>query len=177
MADIKRSFNDIFLKLKKDKKTLLTVILGITGMLLVLLSELPMFSSEKDIPEGKNVTDFSYDLQRQVENLISEIEGAGKVSVMLTYDTSEERVWAKDTDERKDNGGNNDVSEKHIIIDTVQEESGLCVKVIYPKVRGVAVVCSGGKNPQVISEIKALISALFDIGSNKISIAPRAEEE
>ena len=69
------------------------------------------------------------------------------------------------------------MEEKYIIVDTSQGESGLAIKIIYPKIRGVAVVCSGGDDPIVNSRIKSLVSALFDIGSNRISIARRAEEE
>lgn len=177
MAEIKKGAAEMFSRLKKDKKALLTVIIGITGMFLVLLSELPLFSQESRSSTPKENTVYSQSLENEIEDLLSQIEGAGEVSVLFTYDTSEETVWAKDKDESEEKGAGRDISEKHIIIDTVQAENGLAVKVIYPKVRGVAVVCSGGNNPQVKSEIKALLSALFDIGSNKISIAPRAEKE
>lgn len=176
MADLKNGFTEFVCKLKKDKKSLITVIIGLTGMLLVLLSELPAFSSEKT-DTADITTDYSQDFEKEVENLISEIEGAGKVKVMLTYDASQETIWAKDSEFSVEPDGSTDNSEKHILIDAEQGETGLCVKVIYPKVRGAAVVCDGGNNPEVVSRIKSILSALFDIGSNNISIAQRGEEE
>lgn len=165
-------------KLKNDKKALLTVIIGILGMLLVLLSEIPAAGNAGNKTETASQGEFySDDLERKTEKLISQIEGAGEVSVMLTYEATEERVWAKDVSTKKEDDKSADTEEKHIIVDTSQGESGLTVKVIYPKVRGVAVVCSGGEDPLVNSRIKSLVSALFDIGSNRISIARRAEEE
>ena len=177
MAELKRGFKETFERLKKDKKAFFTVVIGIVGMLLVLLSELPLFSGETKRSVDRESTYLNRSLEEQTEKLVSQIKGAGKVSVMLTYESSEENVWAKDKDTREKPGGESDESEKHIIIDAADGETGLAVKVIYPRVRGVAVVCTGGDDPIVRGEIKALLSALFDIGSNRISIARRAAKE
>ena len=177
MAEIKALLTDTVVKLKKDKKAFFTVIIGVAGMLLVLLSELPGIAGEKKAAVKDDASYISDSIEQDTERLISKIRGAGKVSVMLTYESSEERIWAKDSDEKIQSGEQSSLSGKHIIIDTSDGETGLSVKVVYPRVRGIAVVCSGGDDPTVRSEIKALLSALFDIGSNRISIAPRAAEE
>ncbi len=177
MAELYRGFTDTLNKLKKDKKALFTVLIGIAGMLLILLSEMPFFGGETKNTKDSGKVYFNQSLEEDTEKLISEIKGAGKVSVMLTYEASEEKVWAKDKDVNVKSDGESDENEKHIIIDAAEGETGLAVKVIYPKVRGVAVVCTGGDDPIVRSEIKALLSALFDIGSNRISIARRAVKE
>lgn len=177
MAELKYGFIETVQRLRGDKKALLTVALGILGMLLVLFSELPMFSGEKEQSAGDDTAYFDRNLEKETEKLISEIRGVGEVSVMLTYESSEETVWAKDDDSQVNGNGESDISNKHIIIDDDNGENGLAVKVIYPKVRGVAVVCTGGDDPTVKSEIKALLSALFDIGSNRISIARGADKE
>lgn len=177
MAELKRGILETLERLKKDKKSLLTVVIGIAGMLLVLLSELPFFSGEERTASEDTNSYYIQDLEQRTEKMISKIAGAGKVGVMLTYECAEETVWAKDISEKTDGNTGGNVEQKHIIIDASQGETGLAVKVIYPKVRGVAVVCSGGDDPTVRSEIKALVSALFDIGSNRISIARRADEE
>ena len=178
MAVAKQWLADTFGKLKKDKKAFLTVTIGIVGMLLVLLSELPLLSSDgSKKTETEGTSYYNRSIEEDTERLISEIRGVGKVSVMLTYESSEETVWAKDSEEKNGRDGDGTYNEKHIIVDDGDAETGLAVRVMYPRVRGVAVVCSGGDDPTVKSEIKSLISALFDIGSNRISIAPRAAEE
>ncbi len=176
MTDLKQWINDILARLKKDKKALLTVVIGITGMVLVLLSELPSLENNEKAEKG-NDSYINSGLEQETERLISEIEGAGRVSVMLTYDCSEETVWAKDSEQQMKTDSKEAYDERHIIIDSQNGETGLAVKVLYPRVRGVAVVCTGGDDPVVKSEIKALVSALFDIGSNRISIARRATKE
>ena len=177
MNEFTSGITETLRKLKKDKKALLTLAVGIGGMLLILLSEIPVSEASQQKNVSQQAENFSRELEEETEKLISKIKGAGRVSVMLTYESSEERVWAMDKEEKIQSDGESDIDERYIIIDADEGETGLALKVIYPRVRGVAVVCSGGADPAVQSEIKGLLTALFDIGSNRISIAPRAEEE
>lgn len=175
---MKNSLRELMKKLMKDKKAFFIVLTGLTGILLIAFSELPFFSdsSEKEVE-----ADFSFydcrELQRETEKLLGSVEGAGKVSVLLTLESNEERVYATDTEEKSERDSSLQSKSQHIIVDASQGETGLIRKVIYPRVRGVAVVCSGGDDPRVRSEISSLLSALFDLGSNRISIARRAEQE
>lgn len=168
---------NIWEKLRKDKKSLATVAIGFLGIALILLSEIPAFSAEKSTAEITQGEYYRADLEKQTEKLISQVKGAGKVSVMLTYESNEEQVFAKDKEENTSSEKDKKIAEKHIVVDSGGDEKGLTVKVIYPKIRGVAVVCSGGDDPEVKRQISALLSALFDIGANRISIARRAEQE
>ncbi len=177
MAEAEKKLRGIFSRLKADKKSLFTVILGLTGILLVLLSELPSVSSGQKSDADKMQSCNDSEICRSVEKLLSQIEGAGEVNVMLTFETKGEKIYARDSDEETSSGGESRTGQKYIIIDGSQGEDGLVIKELYPEIRGVAVVCTGGDDPKVKGEISALLSALFDIGSNRISIAPRAEKE
>ena len=173
MAEIRTALQ----KLKNDKTALFTVIIGLIGMLLVVLSELPLFSAEAESKKDIEGLYSCAELEKETEKLLSQIKGAGRVSVMLTFESDEEMIYAKDTEEKTKGDGDEQSKADHIIVDSSDGETGLVVKVIYPKVRGVAVVCTGGDDPLVRSEVSAVVSALFDIGSNRISIARMAEEE
>ncbi len=176
MAEGKNFVAEMFEKLKKDKKSLLTVMIGLFGILLILLSELPLFSTSTELKDKGSDEYINQNLEAEVEKLLSRVEGAGKVSVMLSYESDVRKVYATDK-EIKSKQEEQQSSVKHIIVDSSDGEEGLVENVIYPRVRGVAIVCSGGNDPVVKSEIKSLVSALFDIGANRISIAQRAEEE
>lgn len=177
MTETKKALSQLFEKLKKDKKSLFTVILGLTGIFLILLSELPAVSESEKPCIGDEESYADGELCKDVEKLISQIKGAGNVNVMLTYENKGEKIFAEDSESENSTDKESSISRKHIIIDGNQGEDGLVIKEIYPEVRGVAVVCSGGDDPEVKSEISAMLSALFDIGYNRISIAPRAEKE
>jgi len=178
MSEIKKGFSELFKKLCKDKKALFTVLAGLSGVLLILISEIPFSSAESKNSNNSYESSYMNDnLEKEVEKLISQVKGAGRVSVMLTYESDEERVFARDTETERQGTEKAQMSQKHIIVDSSSGETGLIIKTVYPEIRGVAVVCTGGDDPQVKSEISALLSALFDIGSNRISIARRAEQE
>ncbi len=165
-----------FERLKKDKKTLMILIIGFIGIFLVMISET---GNEKDADEqylsdSHNIHSES-ELAVEVEKFIETIEGAGKVKVMLTYKSYEETVYAYDKDENTDIKGERDFASQYIILDSGEKEDGLKLKIILPEVKGVAVVCQGGENPVIKEQIISALSALFDISSNKISVASMAK--
>ena len=76
-------------------------LLGAVGMLLVFLSdEISVFSSQKDKTGGESLTissDKEKELEKRLEAILSQIDGAGKTRVMLTFATSEQYVYLTDS--------------------------------------------------------------------------------
>ncbi len=171
-AQYSDKIKNIVEKLKKDKKSLLILILGISGMLLILFSGSSEKEDENNIDKNDIIYDssYTYNITDDIEELIKSINGAGKTKVLITYESSEETVYATDTEE-KSNNENNQIKKEHIITENDKAESGLTVKILYPKVRGVAVICEGGDDPIVKERVYSLLSALFDISYNDISVA------
>ena len=97
-------------------------------------------------------------LEGELTALCEKVVGAGKVSVLLTLDGSEEAVYAKD---ERQNGASDYV---------VSAGEGLLLYRKHPATLGVAVVCTGGTDPTVRAELTALLSAALGIGSNRIYI-------
>lgn len=175
--NIKNQFSEkirpVFEKLKKDKKALVIILLGLLGMLMILFSGSDKNTDTDKSSVNENSTISQYEIKKDVTELIKSIKGAGETQVMITYECAEETVYATDTEEQ---AGENDVQLKkeHIIVENDSGETGLMITVIYPKVQGVAVICEGGDDPIVKEKIYSLISALFDINSNSISVASMA---
>ena len=163
-------------KLKTDKKTLVIFLIGFVGMFLVLVSD---GSTEKNSGEEHNFVSNNIlsesELAVQVEKLVEAIDGAGKAKVMITYKSYEETVYAHNSDESSDTSGRNEFTSEYIILDTGDKEEGMKVKIILPEIKGVAVVCQGGGNSVIKEQIISAISALFNISSNKISVAVMAK--
>ena len=152
-------------KLRKDKKTIFIILIGFLGMVLILFS--PNDSEKKKAVDQVETVNYNSDnIQGEVEEMIESIKGAGKTKVYITYESDSEHVYAMNIDEKSD-GSDLHYKSEYIIID---DENGLILKVIYPKVRGVAVICEGGGDPLVKEKIYSVISALFDISTNKISV-------
>ena len=163
-------------RIKDDKKIMLIIILGIAGMLLIMLSE---SGGEKAEINGRGDSEqiilSERELASDVERFIENIKGAGKAKVILTFESFEETVYAVDKDENVSSDGETDSSGQYVIIDNGSNEDGLKLKILSPKIRGVAVICKGGSSPVIKEQITTALSALFDISTNRISVAEMAD--
>lgn len=173
----------------KDKKILLLLAAGIAGMLLLLATEfLPeqSDSAEKagESPEQAAEERQSYvaETENKLAAIISSIAGAGRTKVMVTLENSEESVWATQGAQERESRGT-DGGEKYsqedeyvLIQSSSSEEGGLLLKIIQPRIRGVAIVCDGGDNVYVREKITSAVAAVLDISTAKISIAKMASE-
>lgn len=166
---------DIF---KRDKKLLIIFILAVSGIVLLLFSE--VFDDEK-IKNDKDVVMTNENYADMIENklaeIISSVDGAGRTEVMVTIETGEENVYARQvkTDEEKNENKNSTNYEyEYIVIKSGSStENGMLLKVIEPNIRGVAIVCDGGDNAAIRENIINIVSAVLDIKTNKISVCKR----
>ncbi|MBQ8173830.1 MAG: hypothetical protein IJ009_00335 [Clostridia bacterium] len=137
----------------------LVLILAAAGVVLLLLGSgtTPSSSTEKTTLTAET-ENYRRALESELITLCEKVTGAGKVSLLLTLDGSEEAVYAKD---ERQNGGSDYV---------VSSGEGLLLYHKHPTVLGVAVVCTGGGDPSVRAELTALLSAALGVGSNRIYI-------
>lgn len=189
--------------MKWDKDTFLILVL--VGILLFIIA-LPMENrkntslSEKkpevlyqkqDIPSD-NIRNketeneewlYRRQLERQLEEALSYMEGVGKVKVMITIQSSAEQVVEKDnknsragTTESDTEGGMRNVNEmenEEITIYKEDEEgnqSPYVIKKILPGIEGVVVVAQGGGNSYVCKNITEVIQSLFNVEANRIKV-------
>lgn len=176
---IKKAIN----KIKSDKKTKLLALLGIFAIVFLFISEISG-GGDRDVKEKENksfcdISSYSDEIENKLENIISSIEGAGKTNVMVTIDTSEENIYAKESknnSEDKENNSKNSSEYEYVIIKTASsKEEGLLLKVTQPDVRGVAIVCAGADIASVRESIINTVSSVLDIKKNKISISKMKE--
>lgn len=141
--------------------------LGIAGMGLLLLSELwpakPAAETGQNNAASTDVILYEQQLEQRLALLISQMEGAGEAQVMLTLSSSEEAVYALDTQQKGEDGS----IETHVILG---DGSALCETTYSPTVSGVAVVCEGGGDIVVVARITEMLSALLDLSTNRISV-------
>lgn len=108
------------------------------------------------------------DLERRMESALSEINGVGEVTVVLTLRSSGEEVLAQDTSE-----GNSSDRETVIVSTGSGTEEAVSVKTIYPEFQGALVVCQGAGNASVKLEVLKAVSAITGLSSDQISICQR----
>lgn len=154
--------------LAKPNRAKLAVALGAAAMVLILLSELlpapgaPAVSTPETV---STAAPYKQQLEQQLEQLIGQVDGAGKTTVMLTLESGEETIYALDT-----LSGQTQSQQTHVLLEdgTALEET-----THLPTVCGVAVVCEGGGDIRVAARITELVAALLDVPTNRICVERR----
>ncbi len=167
-SDTKNDEKGLFGSLFKSKKATVLLVIGvIAGLILIFIGSGDGKSEQLAAPELTDQISISDEyiknLEIRVTQILSKMDGISNVSVIITADSGIETVYAKN--ERYDSGS---LSEKeYVIID----DNPISITLVYPKIRGVAIVCTGGSNPINQERISKLISSLFDIAQNQVYIS------
>lgn len=116
-------------------------------------------------------------MEDKVERVLSEVDGVGKVSVMLTLKSSTEQVIEKDSTSdsvASDEGSQNSSSKTSIYKqDSDGNQIPYVKKELTPQIEGVIVIADGGDNSVVVQNISEAMQALFGVEAHKIKIMKR----
>lgn len=169
-----------FEKFKSDKKLLLFILIGFLMIIIIFVSEIDIDKEkENDITEISDEEYCSY-LENKVKVFIEKIEGAGKTEVIITLAETTEYIYATDDKSiKKNNTNSNDqtIEKDFVIIEDDNNDTGLLIKTIEPKIKGIAISCEGGDNIKVQEQIYSSIEAILDVKSSNISISKLAVTE
>lgn len=181
-------------KLKKDQ----LLILLLAGILLVVIA-LPTGetkesadetrdNSQGDLSAADSQTEYIRYLEQKLSDTLSQIEGAGEVTVMVTLESSAEKVVEKDqTSDREkvtesdSQGGTRTTENENQEESTVyaqgegQNQQPYVSKELSPRIEGVVVVAQGGDQAVVRKNITEAVEALFGVESHKIRIMKKHE--
>lgn len=120
-------------------------------------------------------------LEGKLKKMLESVRGVGEVEVMITLESSEERIVEKDmtaersqTEEQDSAGGTRTVSSSNTGYQTVYQEgsqgSPFVVKTITPKVEGVLVVAEGAGKGNMTGKITQVVQALFGVEAHKVKV-------
>lgn len=138
--------------------------------------------SENIPDEYESLYAYAASLEEKLENILADMSGVGKVKVMITLETSEERVVEKDepiarnnTTENDSSGGTRSVYEVDSGQETVYEslEAGeipYVSKIIMPRIAGVVIVAEGAGTGNITKNITEIVQALFDLEAHKVKV-------
>ena len=152
--DVKVKMNKAIEFLEKYKFALIILVIG-----LVLLSlptskkteEKAIITKTEQLPEDQ--------LEEKLQRVLQQIDGAGRVEVVLTVKESQQKVLASDETETES---------KTVTVQSGDGTETVTVKSLYPVYRGALVVCDGADDPQVKLDIVSSVSALTGLGTDKI---------
>lgn len=149
----------------KSKRTTILILGALLGIFLVIIGSVKQTSDDTSLSPpsqyySEELVTYTNYVENRVKDIVGEISGISNVSVIVTVESSNENIYAE-------SGMNRDFV---IITDGNGKESAVKLFEITAKVRGIAVVCNYGNNDNLKKEIIEMLSSLFSIGSNRISV-------
>lgn len=178
----KEKLKELYNKIKTIKNIEIIVAVIVIAVIILLYSVL-----STDSPGGNtSTTDYTeeseneYSLTEQVEaelvKVLSQIDGAGEVDIIITYTGTSEKVIANTKSTHTSTSGGSvststsTVTETPIVINSNGASKLYVIKELMPDIKGVVVVAEGAKNAKVRLELMRAVQTILDINANSIEI-------
>ncbi len=119
-------------------------------------------------------------VEARMERILGEIEGAGRVRVMLQYAAGEKSIYQTDSEQEVRTG--EEEKETRTSVQTVlaskesSRDSPVVVQTIYPTFRGALVVSEGAGDSAVKLNLVNAVSSLTGLGADKITVIKMKSE-
>lgn len=135
-------------------------------------------TSEQNTVQSTEVTD----LKTNLESILSQIEGVGKVSVLVTYSEStqsvamyNENTKETSTEEKDETGGTRTIKESDTQKDVIfKEDNGqkepIIQKTVMPKMEGAIITAEGAEIANVKANIIQAVEAVTGLATHKIQV-------
>lgn len=146
---------------RKYRYVLLVVLAGL------FLMALPDGKNAKAAPEPATAeTEPRQDLQTGLEEILSQIQGAGRVRVLLTQREGERTVYQ--TDEDSTSSGIR--SDTVLLNGSDRSQTGLVRQVNPPTYLGAVIVCQGADSASVRLAIVSAVGSVTGLSTDKITV-------
>ena len=151
--------------LGKYKYVLLVLFAGVVLMLLPGKQE----TQPESIQSSQQPTQEAVSLDKQLEAVLSAIDGAGRVQVLLTVESGEKTLYQYDEQTVAGEGGS---TKKDTVIVTNGDrgQSGLIQQIDPPRYQGAVVLCQGADSAYVRLCIIEAVSKLTGLGTDRICV-------
>lgn len=156
------------------------------GIIALLWPSQPI-SAPQAVPE-RNLPSDSVDLAKaqladELESILSQIDGAGKVQVSITLSSDGKKQYASKTvDEKRDtketdrNGGERNIKEENLSTDlAVSGGQAILIESQAPEVLGVLVVAEGARDVIIKEKLNDATATLLNISPHQVRVLPRKE--
>ncbi len=147
------------------------LLVALAGLALLLLPTSGSEEQEQEQAVAGEEEDFSVEaLEERLSAVLSQVEGAGEVTVMLTVENGVQRVLAQNETSQRSDGEVSQEIETVVISSGSSQQEVVLIGQIYPTFQGALVVASGAADPAVCLKLTQAVAALTGLGTDKISI-------
>jgi len=156
-------------KLSLTQKILLVI--GLSGVVILLFAgKESKNETEVNVKESEAISLNEYvdDLEASLSEIICAVTGESDVKIMITAETSTEKVYAKEVFKKGD-----DTDEEYVIVkNSSQSQNALILKEIEPEIKGVVVVTKRGRDPIIKEQIIDAVIKVLGINTSQVSVIP-----
>ncbi|MBQ7099582.1 MAG: stage III sporulation protein AG [Oscillospiraceae bacterium] len=145
------------------KYPILTVLAGLVILLLP--------TADKAAPEPKNTAQVvpATTVEERLERILSGIEGAGTVQVLLTEESGRQTLYQTDVQSDETRRTEDTV----LVEDAERRETGLVRQTLEPRYRGAVVLCDGADSSAVKLAIVEAVGCVTGLGADRICVLKR----
>ena len=160
--------NDIKAFILKNRTASVLLAIALLGAVLLIFGS----DAEGGQISGENTANEEYisDVENKIEQMIKQV-CRGEVTVIVTAESSEEYVYAENTEEMTEKNNGEAVRTSRSNQYAVINGQTVIKTVLKPKIRGIAVVCLGGDDPVLQYKIIKLLSCAYGVSEAKICVA------
>ncbi|MBP5308162.1 MAG: hypothetical protein J6Z34_03390 [Clostridia bacterium] len=155
---------DFFGKIKKIKG-LEFIIIGVIVFLIFVILFGESFFSGKKVSEETGADRYVSGLESKLEKTLSQVKGAGKVSVIVSVSGGGKTVIANDVKTVK-NGSEIQITESPVLVGG----KTVILGELYPEITGVLIVASGAQNVSVKIELVNAAASLLAIDPSRVNV-------
>lgn len=197
--------NFLFTKSKNDnKKNIENLVIFLILLIITVVAINTIWKTEEE--KGENETEHKvlveninsninsnnletdeYNLQKELKDILSKIEGVGEVEVLITYSETSNTVpmyneaqTISTTEEIDTEGGkriieSTDTNKEIIFKENNGESIPVTKKIVMPKVEGAIITAQGGANPTIKANIVQAVATVTGISAYKVQVFEMAK--
>ncbi len=164
--DVKALLEKVLKAIKKYRYAALVLAIGLVLMALPIKQE----NTQQKQEDTDNQITQEQTLEERIAAVLSQINGAGEVQIILTIASGEQVIYQTNED-TTNSGESGSVSVDTVTVtDADRNQTGLIRQVNPATYQGAVVVCKGADDPAVQLAIVDAVSKLTGLGSNRISV-------
>lgn len=154
--------------LRRYKYAVLILLAGVAILLIPSGS-----GKQTETPQAEqtnNESDYAEEMEARLGILLSRIDGAGQVEVMLTLQSGARTEYQTDTSITTEEGRSSEERKTVILSEGSAYDKAAVSAVEYPRFQGALIVCEGADSAAVKLNLIAAVSALTGLGSDRITV-------
>lgn len=150
---------------KKYRYAILVLAIGL------LLLALPGKTASEEKPVTETVVSSeTVDMAKELQSILSKIQGVGNVEVLLTVKAGETTLYQSDEDVSTSEDSSTIRRETVIITGSDRQQQALVTQILPPEYQGAVIVCQGADDVSVCLAVVEAVSKATGLGTDKITV-------